>query len=77
MKEIYTFYDEECNFYYWNFLGIVPKEFPIEPGAYHQWEEGGNSGWFTLEELMNLEPKHFGLKAVLSNAGQKLRTLLH
>lgn len=84
LEELYVFKDnkknaagEPCNFYYWNFVGVCPKEFPSAPGRGHEWEEGGNSGWFTLEEVMQLNPKHFGLSAVLQHAGNKLAQLAH
>ena len=75
LLELYVFEDEPCDFRYWNFVGIVPHEFPINPESSSQWEEGGNSGWFTFGELMRLEPKHFGLKFLLNNAGNKLKQL--
>jgi 8-oxo-dGTP pyrophosphatase MutT (NUDIX family) len=82
LKEIYVYKDMKkspqglpCNFYYWNYIGIVPEEFPVRPEAESQWEEGGESGWLTYEELMRVEPKHFGLKEVLSKAGTAIQQL--
>ncbi|MCK9458259.1 MAG: NUDIX hydrolase [Proteobacteria bacterium] len=82
LQEIYVYKDSKigpqgqpCNFFYWNYIGIVPHEFPISPEANSQWEEGGQSGWLTFEELMRVTPKHFGLKALLDNAAAKLQQL--
>lgn len=82
LEEIYVYKDaktspsgEPCDFFYWNYVGICPEEFPVRPGAQHAWEEGGESGWLTFEELMNVQPKHFGLQALLQNAGSKLANL--
>jgi 8-oxo-dGTP pyrophosphatase MutT (NUDIX family) len=82
LKEIYVYKDTQkgpkgrpCNFYYWNYIGIVPQEFPVKPEASSQWEEGGESGWLTYEELMRVEPKHFGLEKLLNNAGGKIQQL--
>ena len=82
LKEVYVFKDtrpgpkgKPCNFYYWNYVGIVPHEFPISPEDASQWEEGGQSGWLTFEELMKIEPKHFGLKTLLDNATPVLQQL--
>ncbi len=62
---------EPCLFRFWTFAGIVPKEFDSNPHAHHQWETAGLH-WVTFEELMKLEPKHYGLKALLDNAGSKI-----
>lgn len=82
LTELYVYKDnkknsrgEPCNFYYWNFLGICPKEFPVSPGEYHRWENGEGSNWFTFDQLMNLQPKHFGLISLLQNAAHKLQSL--
>jgi 8-oxo-dGTP pyrophosphatase MutT (NUDIX family) len=50
-------------FEYHNFLGIIPSEF--EPS--YNWETQ-DSLWITLDELFDLEPKHFGLKYLLNNS---------
>ena len=82
MQLVYKFSDNSmgprglpCGFYYWNFVGIVPQEFGVNPDAENAWEEGGQSGWKTYEELTQLQPKHFGLKFLLEHAGEKIRQL--
>ena len=67
---LYRFEDAPCEFYYWNYLGIVENEF-----ARHGSSEDAGSDWMTFEQLMAAEPKHFGLKALLANAGSKLKQI--
>ena len=57
----YIFKDND--FQYHNFLGIIPKEF-----SPHLDEESSSMDWLTLDELIKIEPKHFGLKALLSHS---------
>lgn len=63
---------QPCHFYYWNYIGICPDEFPVKPGEGYEWEEGGGSKWVTFDELMSIQPKHFGLESLLKNAGGKI-----
>lgn len=83
MQELFVYKDNKtnrngdpCNFYYWNFAGICPAEFPVSPGAGHEWENGDGSRWMTVTELFSLRPLHFGLKSVVQNAGGKLSQLV-
>ena len=80
---LYTFKDnkinsnnEPCNFYYWNFLGICMAEFPVNPGFNHKWEVE-DSPWMTFEEMMSVQPKHFGLIELLKHSSKKLMNLSH
>lgn len=80
--EVYLYHDDKmgpkglpCDFYYWNYVGIVPEEFKIRPEKRSAWEEGGQSGWMTFQELMAIQPKHFGLQSLLQNAGHKIQQL--
>lgn len=59
------------DFTYYNFFGIVPKEF--EPEL--DWENE-DAIWITLEELINLKNKHFGLEALLKNSIDILKNIL-
>lgn len=59
------------NFTYYNFFGIVPNEF--EPEL--DWENE-DAIWITLEELINLKKKHFGLEALLKNSMEILKNIL-
>jgi 8-oxo-dGTP pyrophosphatase MutT (NUDIX family) len=83
MKEVFVYKDNKvnqegvsCNFYYWNYVGVCPVEFPVAPGSGHEWEEGGGSRWITLNELTTISPKHFGLESVLKNAGSKIKSMI-
>lgn len=75
LKLLYVFKDEECMFHYHNFLGIVSEEFKPQAESEHAWENEGTDSWVTYDELIKLEPKHFGLKALLQNAGDELKAL--
>jgi 8-oxo-dGTP pyrophosphatase MutT (NUDIX family) len=50
-------------FTYYNFLGIVEKEFEPE----YDWETN-YAEWMTLDELISAKPKHFGLKKLLEKS---------
>lgn len=50
-------------FRYHNFIGIVEEEFQPE----YDWETQ-YAEWMTLDELIKIEPKHFGLKKLLEKS---------
>lgn len=60
--DLYVFEDPEVGFTYYNFLGIIPFEF--EP---HITWETERWAWLTFDELLAIEPKHFGLAALLED----------
>lgn len=57
----YIFRDK--NFEYHNFIGVVTDEFK----ARIDWETE-RFEWVTFEQLLKLNPKHFGLKKLLSDS---------
>lgn len=57
------------NFEYHNFLGLVNEEF--EPSL--DWETE-DTKWVTLDELIKIYPKHFGLKALLNEDLDKIKS---
>lgn len=59
-------------FQYFNFLGIVPREFDAYAMPGYEWEVEDYE-WVSWEELIDLEPKHFGLEALISHSGQLIR----
>jgi len=62
---IYKKKDQEGNniFTYYNYIGIIDDEF--EPIL--NWETESYK-WVTFEELLSIEPKHFGLKGLIENS---------
>ncbi len=54
---------EVPNFKYHNFIGVIPNEF--EPVL--NWENS-DFKWLTLNELIQIEPKHPGLKLFLEHS---------
>ncbi len=62
LMPLLVFRDEEVGFTYYNFLGLVPREFD----ACTNWETS-EWRWLTFGELLDLEPKHFGLEALLGD----------
>jgi 8-oxo-dGTP pyrophosphatase MutT (NUDIX family) len=54
---------EEVVFVFHNFIGVVPGEFKPQKN----WETE-RFVWMTLPELVAVEPKHFGLQALLEDA---------
>jgi 8-oxo-dGTP pyrophosphatase MutT (NUDIX family) len=63
----YVYEDEDGDFKYYNFLGLIPDEFEPKISWEHQWETQGWE-WMSLEELTALHPKHFGLEELISNS---------
>lgn len=59
---VYVFKSTNGTFEYHNFIGIINDEF--EPDM--DWESEGFK-WVTLDELMTIEPKHFGLEGLLND----------
>lgn len=59
----YVWRSPDGTFVYSNFIGIVDEEFEPE----YDWETA-YANWVTLDELKELEPKHFGLKSLLKNS---------
>jgi len=68
LLDSYVFKDK--NFKYYNFIGIIENEFkPIL-----DWETE-NYKWMSFDDLLILEPKHFGLKALIENDYEQLKSL--
>lgn len=63
MIPAYVFRSRGGGFRFHNFIGLVNREF--EPIDNIEVEE---TRWFTLEEMLDLEPKHFGLQELLDNS---------
>lgn len=61
--DLYNLYVyQDGTFQYWNFLGVIDEEFEPETNwETDEWE------WLTLDELLKIEPKHFGLRALLKD----------
>lgn len=68
LVEAYRFEDPDSDFTYQNFLGLVEDEF--DPAL--NWETS-EAQWMTLEEVRELQDKHFGLEALLRNSDELLR----
>ena len=63
IKLIKAFIFKTKGFEFHNFIGII--ENPFKP--IYNWESDGHK-WLTLEELMKLNNKHFGLKKLLNDS---------
>lgn len=61
-------------FEYHNFIGVIPDEFEPDIPPQHQWETEGHE-WMTFEEVMSVEPKHFGLSGLLQHSGSAIQRL--
>jgi 8-oxo-dGTP pyrophosphatase MutT (NUDIX family) len=57
--------DRLSGFTFHNFLGLVSHEFP-ESQVEESWENA-EARWMTIDEALAIEPKHFGLRALLSD----------
>lgn len=69
--KLYSLYVyNDTNFKYHNFLGIMNEEF--KPRL--NWESSDYK-WVTLEEMENIKPMHFGLKALLEHSIKEIKKL--
>jgi len=59
----YVYISPNEDFKYHNFIGIVETEFEPE----YDWETE-SSKWLSMSELLELKPKHFGLKKLLDKS---------
>ncbi len=59
----YVFKSDDKTFTYFNFIGLVDAEF--EPS--YDWETE-YAEWISFKEFINIEPKHFGLDALIKNS---------
>jgi len=59
---LYVFKTDTGSFEYHNFLGIIDNEFKVEL----DWENEDYK-WLTLQELLEINPKHFGLDNLLND----------
>ena len=75
LENLFIYKDDVCDFHYYNFLGIVNEEFKPQAQKDSEWETTGKDSWVTYNELIELEPKHFGLTALIKNAGEKLKAI--
>lgn len=64
----YIFKTADESFKYYNFIGLLDEEF--EPTL--DWETESFK-WMTFEELLELKPKHFGLKKLLNEDLQTIK----
>lgn len=60
--------DDKCKFQFYNFLGLVNQEFKVNPPKEFLKEtDVEKSVWFTWKELLEIKPKHFGLKDIIKS----------
>ena len=69
-KIIPSYVYKEPKFTYYNFIGFVDTEFV--PSL--DWETEGFV-WLYFDELLELEPKHFGLESLLKNSYEQIKNL--
>lgn len=69
VSHLYTFEDPDANFKYYNYLTIVPHEFYPELN----WEND-KAKWVEFGEWPH--PLHFGLEALLTHAGDKIKKVV-
>jgi 8-oxo-dGTP pyrophosphatase MutT (NUDIX family) len=75
MHAAYIFNDRKVGFSYHNFIGIIPVQFEPAPNKKTEWENEAFE-WLTLEELYDLDNKHFGLDYLLRH-GPSYKILAH
>lgn len=63
MIPAYIYKSPSGGFKYYNFIGIIEKEFePILDWETDDWK------WVNIQELQTIRPKHFGLEALVKNS---------
>lgn len=65
-----AFVFKEDSFIFFNYIGIIEEEFNPNLG----WETS-ETQWVSLEELIELPEKHFGLKGLLANSMSIMQSL--
>lgn len=73
MKDLSVF--SNPTFKYTTFLGIIDEEFEPISHPYHA-HENDFFTWLTFDELLDIEPKHFGLKYTLDKCKNILKSEL-
>lgn len=71
IKLIPAYLYKKENFKYQNYIGLVDKE--IIPSLN---EESTDYAWANWQELFEIEPKHYGLDALLENSGDIIEKYL-
>lgn len=68
---------QENNFTYYNFIGIIESEFAPNLSFLNEFGELETEDyrWVTLQELVKISPKHFGLQALIDNNYDQLESL--
>jgi 8-oxo-dGTP pyrophosphatase MutT (NUDIX family) len=66
--------DGQKIFEYKNFLGTIPTDFKPKLHPAHKWEK--KLLWVTFDELLKIQPKHFGLKYILDNSKEFINSEL-
>ncbi len=64
---------------YYNYVGVVPQEFFLDPNCQHIWEND-ELRWFALDDLLHLIERqpgtfHFGLRRLMNNARDLIERL--
>ena len=62
---------EKGSFKYYNFIGIIPNEFIVIDSDLN-WEVD-KVQWLSLNELIELDRKHFGLQGLLDNSMELIK----
>lgn len=63
MIKAFKYVSTDGHFIYHNFIGLVNEEFEV----YCDWENERGQ-WFSYDEFLKVNPKHFGLTALIKNA---------
>lgn len=66
---------KDGKFEYQNFIGIVPKEFKPIPDEAHAWETE-KFQWFTLDQFLKLDSKHFGVKYLIEQSKEQIEKII-
>lgn len=63
MIEAFKYVSSDGHFTYHNFIGLVDEEFEV----YCDWENERGQ-WLSYDELLKINPKHFGLTSLIKNS---------
>lgn len=72
IKMIPSYIFKKSNFVYYNFLGIVEKEFNVDLDS-DPYSEIIEAKWVTLNDFLNHNDLHFGLKSLINNSLEQIK----
>lgn len=68
---VFVFKSDHHQFKYFNFLGVVDKEFTPTLN-----DENIDYEWVSWDDLVRMPKKHYGLQSLIKNGGAKIKSII-